>query len=393
MEQDKDKEKIKRLEESQAQLIKDLLNEAIEHKSDSIGMLEQVAKDRSIDLSSKSKKVAKEKVKIEIKTDDLDLDDYENEDSYDDNEYEDEDDLNYLIDDSDIPFDLVPLPSKGLVYKGIKGKLPVAYLTASDEDLITSPNLYIDGKIIDILLRKKIIDKNIKPENLCKGDRDAISIWLRATGYGSNFPVSVKDPLSGERFDYGVDLSKLQFKEFNLKSDNDGYFDFKLPRTEHVVKFKFLSYKEEAGYLKYLEKTNQSFKRKSIATNIATLKAIFENEKDIETKMKSKLDKILEYLDEYIDTIDTNKGNLYLKNVTYLLEKSIISIDGKSDSSFIKKYVNNMPAFDSMALRKHINENTPGIDFKITVERPESLGGGSFETFLELDSTIFLNIT
>jgi len=46
-----------------------------------------------------------------------------------------------------------------------------------------------------------------------------------------------------------------------------------------------------------------------------------------------------------------------------------------------------------MALRKHINENTPGIDFKITVERPESLGGGSFETFLELDSTIFLNIT
>jgi hypothetical protein len=29
----------------------------------------------------------------------------------------------------------------------------------------------------------------------------------------------------------------------------------------------------------------------------------------------------------------------------------------------------------------------------VSVNRPESLGGGSFETFLELDPTIFLNIT
>jgi hypothetical protein len=47
---------------------------------------------------------------------------------------------------------------------------------------------------------------------------------------------------------------------------------------------------------------------------------------------------------------------------------------------------------DSTALRKYINENEPGVDYSITVERPESLGGGSFKTFLQLDQFLFLNI-
>ena len=70
-----------------------------------------------------------------------------------------------------------------------------------------------------------------------------------------------------------------------------------------------------------------------------------------------------------------------------------MSINGNSDKTYIKKYINQMPAMDSSSIRRYISENTPGVDFKIMVERPESLGGGSFETFLELDSTIFLNIS
>ena len=51
-----------------------------------------------------------------------------------------------------------------------------------------------------------------------------------------------------------------------------------------------------------------------------------------------------------------------------------------------------MPARDSLALRRYINENTPGIDFAITVQRPESLGGGSFTTFLNWDDSVFINL-
>ena len=42
---------------------------------------------------------------------------------------------------------------------------------------------------------------------------------------------------------------------------------------------------------------------------------------------------------------------------------------------------------------KYINDNKPGIDFEIEVERPESLGGGSFSTFLNWDDSVFLNIS
>jgi hypothetical protein len=52
-----------------------------------------------------------------------------------------------------------------------------------------------------------------------------------------------------------------------------------------------------------------------------------------------------------------------------------------------------MPARDSLMLRKYINDNRPGINFDIEVERPESLGGGSFKTFLNWDDSVFLNIS
>ena len=374
-----DQEKAKRLEDSQAELIKSLLLEAEEHKkADSIKLLKEVAENSNISLdvektndNKTKKKIKRVEVVDEIESDDEDL---------------------YEIDDFDIPHDLIPIPSNGLVYKGVRSKVPVAYLTASDEDLITSPNLYADGKIIDLLLRKKILDRYINPDNLCKGDRDAIIIWLRASGYGSMFPVSVKDPVTGDDFEYEVDLSKLKFKKFNLKPDIDGYFDFKLPKTEHEVKFKFLSHKDELAYVKFLEKTNVTFKKNSVKTSLESLKLIIENDSDVDSKIKTELEKALLSMDSYLTSISLSDDNLYLKNVTYLLEKSIVSINGVSDKSYIKKYVKNMPALDSMKLRKYINDNTPGIDFKITVERPESLGGGSFDTFLELDSTIFLNI-
>ena len=52
-----------------------------------------------------------------------------------------------------------------------------------------------------------------------------------------------------------------------------------------------------------------------------------------------------------------------------------------------------MPARDSLMLRRYINDNAPGMNFNITVERPESMGGGSFDTFLNWDDSVFLNIS
>jgi hypothetical protein len=51
-----------------------------------------------------------------------------------------------------------------------------------------------------------------------------------------------------------------------------------------------------------------------------------------------------------------------------------------------------MPASDSLKLRRYIMENEPGLDFEVEIERPESLGGGSFKTFLEWNDAVFFNI-
>ena len=47
--------------------------------------------------------------------------------------------------DMDIQYDIISLPSNGECYKNKTERVPVGYLTAYDENLITSPNLYKDG--------------------------------------------------------------------------------------------------------------------------------------------------------------------------------------------------------------------------------------------------------
>ena len=78
--------------------------------------------------------------------------------------------------------------------------------------------------------------------------------------------------------------------------------------------------------------------------------------------------------------------------MTNSMQLQITAVNGNTDREFIRKYINQMPAGDSLALRKYINDNKPGINFDIEVQRPESLGGGSFKTFLEWNDTVFFNI-
>ena len=82
----------------------------------------------------------------------------------------------------------------------------------------------------------------------------------------------------------------------------------------------------------------------------------------------------------------------YTHTLTNRLELSIVSINGNEDREYISNYVNNMNVRDALAIRRYISENEPGLDYSVTVERPESLGGGSMPVFLSLDEYIFLNL-
>lgn len=290
-------------------------------------------------------------------------------------------------------YDIIPLPSKGECYKLKIDRVPVGYLTAADENLITSPNLYESGSISNILLKKKILNKDVDVDNLISGDVDAIMVFLRGTSYGNNFPITATDPRSGKKVDTVVDLSKLNYKPFSLKGDENGYFDFELPRTKAKLKFKFLTKKEEKLLKKLNKKENQGIAAFELSDAVEKVKNALKADTNLSDADKSviidankKLQKWSENLKKGGDTTP------YTKAVTNSMEMQIISVNGNSDKRFIHDFVMNMPASDSLAFRRYIYDNQPGVDFEVEVKRPESMGGGSFKCFLEWDDTVFWNI-
>ena len=82
----------------------------------------------------------------------------------------------------------------------------------------------------------------------------------------------------------------------------------------------------------------------------------------------------------------------YGTQMTESMIAATMSVNGNEDREYIRQYIENMRAREAYDYRDYINENEPGMDLKIKVNRPQSLGGGSFDTFLEIDSFIFLSI-
>lgn len=322
---------------------------------------------------------------------------HENE-KVDENEEVDEDDYKHVnIDASkaqgnNIKYDVIPIPSKGEAYKSKLKKIPVAYLTAYDENLIVSPNLYKDGSFLDYMLKTKIMTNEIDPDDLLPGDRDAIILWLRGSGYGPEYPVTATDNATGEKFETVVDLTQLKPKKFTLKGDANGYFNFELPFSKDKIKFKFLSYKDLKKLEKMEENENVKLKKGKVDEICDQLREYLSNDEDIDRPLKLKLNEAIKTISEYSNSIPVDSDILFSHSVTNKLTESIVSVNGVTDRKYISEYVMYMNVRDSSALRRYITDNEPGIDFNVTVEKPASLGGGSLTMFLTLDQFIFLNI-
>ena len=296
--------------------------------------------------------------------------------------------------DPNAQYDIIPLPSRGECYKNKIDRIPVAYLTASDENLITSPNLYESGSIINILLKKKILNKDIDVDSLVSGDVDAIMVFLRGTSYGNNFPITATDPKSGKKIDTDVDLSKLKYRQFTLKGDENGYFDFTLPRTKNRLKFKFLTKKDEKLLQKLNKNENGNIISFDVSDAIQKIKNALQSDKNMSDANRNMVIDANNKLKKWLDSMGSGKDGMpYTKTVTNTMEMQIVSINGNTDRDYIHNTVMNMPASDSLAFRRYVYDNQPGVNFEVEVERPESMGGGSFKCFLEWDDYVFWHIS
>lgn len=139
-----------------------------------------------------------------------------------------------------IPYDMVELPSRGVFYKNKKSSLKVTYLTAADENILSSPNLSQGSDLLDTLLRSKILDKDIDIKELAECDRQAVYVFLRNTAFGSEYTFTLTDPGTNKSFTHTEDMSVLKIKDISETPDEKGEFSFKLPKSGKDVKLKLI---------------------------------------------------------------------------------------------------------------------------------------------------------
>ena len=224
----------------------------------------------------------------------------------------------------EIPVETVPLPSRGLLYNPDstlfnRETVPIKAMTAHEEDILSSQALIKEGTVITNLIKSCVTDKSFGINELTLGDRNALMISIRITGYGHDYKVILDCQNCGAKNNASVNLSELAINRLKLKPVKEGMneFEYHLPVTKKKVYFKFLTMKDEID-------------RSSIAKSSSRLS-------------DSKVE----------------------KNVTSYLKQTIVEIDGIRDKNKINQFVDIMPAFDSKSLRNYIREHEPGMDMSV----------------------------
>jgi len=217
------------------------------------------------------------------------------------------------------PTEMVDLPSKGYFYfEGhplSSGKVEIKYMTAKEEDILTSQNLIKQGTVIDKLLESLIVDNSIKIDDMLVGDKNAIMLAARILGYGKKYEFEY------DGVEQSVDLSTLEpidldFTKFT-KGQNE--FSFELPNSKRTVTFKLLSGNDERVI------TNEIEARKKI-------------NKDVSSELTTRL------------------------------KQMILSVDGKTEKSYINNFVENeFLSRDSFALREYLVDITPDVDMSVKI--------------------------
>lgn len=311
---------------------------------------------------------------------------------------DDEKVLTYDFDFSSVPsyvqYDVIPLPSKGECYPIDSplrcGRIPVAYLTAADENIMVSPNVYRDGKLLDIMLKRKVLDKRIDTNCLCSGDRDAIILWLRGTSYGEEFPITSTNPETGKHYNVTLNLSQFDYNDFDLVGDEEGLFDYETNNGD-LIKFKIFTNKDEEELKKTITSQVLNVNKVDILRNINfvsdTISRMNFNEEE-RTMLQEDIDEIKDIVN--VD-VEDNLDNLYANTITEQMVMYTVSINGNNNREYVRNYIENMRAKSAMDYRNYVANNKPGVDFSFTINIPESDGGGSFNSFLRIDDTIFIN--
>ena len=222
----------------------------------------------------------------------------------------------------EVPVESIPLPSAGKVYpvgSSLHGRetVEITAMTAREEDILTSAAYLKKGTVITELIRSCLVDRSINPIDLLTGDRHALMIAIRITGYGAEYDVEVECNECQNKAKQQFDLGELPIKRLEISPVEPGMnlFEFLLPYTKKLVRFRFLTGRDEEE-----------------------IQATAAKQKKLNLQGES----------------------IVTTNLLY----SIVSVEGIEDRQKIAGFVRMMPARDSLALRNYIRDSEPGISMK-----------------------------
>jgi hypothetical protein len=219
----------------------------------------------------------------------------------------------------DIPVETVPLPSLGRAYPAshplhMQQSVDIRAMTAREEDILTSRAFIKNGSVITQLIQSCLIDKAVDARSLLSGDRNAILIAIRITGYGSDYNVNVTCPACGTGQVHTCMLSDLPIRQLDTPPVKEGANEFELvlPASGKKACIAFATgYDEEEAMITSERKKKQGI----VADNL----------------------------------------------VTDRLFRALVSIQGNTDKSFINKFIRNMPARDSLEIRRFLEGKEPTV--------------------------------
>ena len=127
------------------------------------------------------------------------------------------------VSDYKFPTEIITLPSNGLLYPKenplSSGKIEMKYMTAKEEDILTTQSYIKDGTVLDRLLKSLLVGNgdglSVKYDDLVVGDKNAIMIAARILGYGKSYSVDINDPFSGETQHEEIDLTEFENKPYD----------------------------------------------------------------------------------------------------------------------------------------------------------------------------------
>ena len=229
------------------------------------------------------------------------------------------------------PTEFVELPSRGKFYPSDhplhnKEVIEMRFMTAKDEDILTSPALLRNGLAIDRLIENLIVETNVNANDLLLGDKNAVILAARISGYGEQYNVNVTCPNCEASIEHQFDLSEIPHQNGTIPEDDnedvyltpEGTFVAKLPKSQFSVEFKLLTGQDE----EYLEKV----------------------------------------------ALKTKKLNLPEASATNLLKRLVVSVNDVNVTSEINNFIDNMPAQDARFLRACVVTVTPNVDMTQEVD-------------------------